>query len=816
MTCLWPTVGFAQQLIVPSAGWTGTAGSGYGGIYDAVPTDPVRTGKKPCMQWFSVPNGVYTSQVTIGVGALHSTGIAKVRFYCEGTHVDVTARQILEGCPNIHAVTVNVPSIATTGQVSLYAVAYPVDNTLQTRCIGPFNIWVDSGSTLAGSTTDPDYYVDGTGGLDTNSGTSGSPFQTLAAGINKHKTNGSLGGTIQIKTAGTYTIAANGTLYNSATRWITIKPISSIVAPVGSAVVTLAGPGMNNATVPQVNAPGASTIRPKIGNIRYENCKIDWTTFDEFYMENGQSWSFYNIEMFDASQTQLYGKQQKKFGPWRIPTGPTFNNATIMVDTVSGSGIATAHVVAGGDNYAVNDVLTLTGGGSGGNGTVTVATTSYSGLIGGAAATINVTAAGTGYTAGQTYTTTGGGGNAINYYIDNCYFHDMTAGMNGAILVKNLTMYRVGVDFYDNCFARFHNTTGACNIDALRSYNSAFTVQYTGGSATATIAHTNSGGAAACNNGDTASLIKTNDSVNGTQTFTCTASDTVGNLVTAINALPGWTATLNNDFLLSAYLTKTGTPSWTGWVAEDCKTQANTYYTGIDIHNDYVQDYGWRGISYVTNVVDLANQYIHQHGTAGVDYSTTIVNQGHFLSDGKFYDYGVVLSDVRNPVGNGQHICQLSAAMDHLFFDSCDFLPNGQLIEFRTDANGVKNFAPTNCSINNCSLPNLLNGLNQNTGLTGLTINNCNVYSSNSKNAQPITIQTNSTSGTIASPSDPEIDATTFIPTNASNLLGRLASPYEYTFDRNALPLTGSNAAIGAYQQSGSVTITRKRFFNQL
>lgn len=137
--------------IVPSGGWTGVAGSGFGGSYEAVPFDPLRVIAKPMLlplQWqyqCSASDFVigFTADAANGVSA---DGIASVEIYLEGTKVtapfqaytyaDVngTSRTKYGYFAKIdHATAIAIAN----GECRYYAKATANDGTMQTRVFGP-------------------------------------------------------------------------------------------------------------------------------------------------------------------------------------------------------------------------------------------------------------------------------------------------------------------------------------------------------------------------------------------------------------------------------------------------------------------------------------------------------------------------------------------------------------------------------------------------------------------------------------------------------------------------------------------------------
>ena len=60
----------APLLIAPSAGWNGTAGSGF----STVPADPARTTAKPVLRLIVPPFQWYTNELVVGVYAAANNG----------------------------------------------------------------------------------------------------------------------------------------------------------------------------------------------------------------------------------------------------------------------------------------------------------------------------------------------------------------------------------------------------------------------------------------------------------------------------------------------------------------------------------------------------------------------------------------------------------------------------------------------------------------------------------------------------------------------------------------------------------------------
>ncbi len=347
------------------------------------------------------------------------------------------------------------------------------------------------------------------------------------------------------------------------------------------------------------------------------------------------------------------------------------------------------------------------------------------------------------------------------------YFHDVQSAISGFELLINPRMERICGDFYLNNPARFGIYGAAFNADTLRVHINALTVAYAGVSATATVAKTGA-------NGQTSGTLTLIDTVNGTNAIPLIENMTISQLVTAINVFAGWTATLQDNTLRAKFVTKSDAVGFGSFLAVTAKDVTVQLTTGIDIHGDFVQD---QDAGSLENFIDIAAKYDHNGATgAGVVHIT----QGYFLSDVlALNDYAIVLADIRNPAGLSYN-SQISTTCDHMVIDSCSWKPDGQSILFRTDALGADKYIPTNCVIRNSSMPTC-----GNLPVAGLDIDNCNFYVNG--------VGTNATSG------DPGVDTTTGRPNIGSNLLSRVAAPYEFPQDRAGRALTGT-AAIGAYQ----------------
>jgi len=145
-------VAAALTKLVPSAAWTGAAGSGFA---DGVPEDPVRVnggaGKpwlRDLMPWDDTFGEDFTIGVVAGTDDTTNQGIEKVIAYCEGNAVEITAPsyhtyQDANGVSRTvfgyfatfdHAA---IMALNPSGDMEIYWRAVPVNGSFQERVIGP-------------------------------------------------------------------------------------------------------------------------------------------------------------------------------------------------------------------------------------------------------------------------------------------------------------------------------------------------------------------------------------------------------------------------------------------------------------------------------------------------------------------------------------------------------------------------------------------------------------------------------------------------------------------------------------------------------
>lgn len=138
--------------IAPSAGWNGTAGSGFGGLYGAVPTDPTRTTAKPACRLLVPDRQAFTDRVMVGVYAgandggslLDTMGLTSVTFHYEGS-TKVVTRPTFQWITDANGTVRQyfgfwclLEHNGTNGTANLYVEAVPRDGTMQARVMGPY------------------------------------------------------------------------------------------------------------------------------------------------------------------------------------------------------------------------------------------------------------------------------------------------------------------------------------------------------------------------------------------------------------------------------------------------------------------------------------------------------------------------------------------------------------------------------------------------------------------------------------------------------------------------------------------------------
>lgn len=135
--------------LAPTAAWDGTETSGFASL----PSDPTRATAKPACRLITPPRQWFTDRVLVGVqawannsGTLLNCGLQKVIFHFEGGETEVTApslRSFVDANGRAVAyfgwwVELAKPASGQTGFANLYVESVPLDQTMQSRVIGPY------------------------------------------------------------------------------------------------------------------------------------------------------------------------------------------------------------------------------------------------------------------------------------------------------------------------------------------------------------------------------------------------------------------------------------------------------------------------------------------------------------------------------------------------------------------------------------------------------------------------------------------------------------------------------------------------------
>lgn len=213
------------SLIGPSAGWNGTAGSGYGAPYEPVPTPGTRGDAQAFIRQIFTPNQVFATDTSIFVDANALGGISEVVAYCEGVAVSVTAEEWYDFndvngvAKRIYGYGITLDyslfSASATGTANVYFKAVPTNPSIATRVIGPF-AFHPRASVYAGTRT---------------VGAAGN-HTTIQAALNWVTTNSPTARNYRILLldSGQYSLLASATTFSGATMWTTIEADTGVTA----------------------------------------------------------------------------------------------------------------------------------------------------------------------------------------------------------------------------------------------------------------------------------------------------------------------------------------------------------------------------------------------------------------------------------------------------------------------------------------------------------------------------------------------------------------------------------------------------------
>jgi hypothetical protein len=146
---------FQCNVLAPSAGYGGPAGSGFGGGHGEVPTDPARTTAKPVCRLMVVPFQRFTDFLLVGVYAgandngslLDNMGLAALTFHYEGSVLTVPhpTWQLITDANGRERSYFGwwcwLKHNGVHGEARLYVEAVPNDAAMQSRVIGPYSFF---------------------------------------------------------------------------------------------------------------------------------------------------------------------------------------------------------------------------------------------------------------------------------------------------------------------------------------------------------------------------------------------------------------------------------------------------------------------------------------------------------------------------------------------------------------------------------------------------------------------------------------------------------------------------------------------------
>lgn len=179
------------ESIAPNSQWatTGAFDSGYGEATVEIPTDPTRTTAKAILRPMFLPWKTFADDYLVVFEADAFGGIEKVRIYLEGNYVDVTTpvwtpyTNANGGTSYVWGYQVRVDYAAVmamhaTGDMRLYAEAFPKNGAVQHRVMGPYPLYARASGVGASNQYDISLTVDPKGA--TSAGVS---YTTLKAAL---------------------------------------------------------------------------------------------------------------------------------------------------------------------------------------------------------------------------------------------------------------------------------------------------------------------------------------------------------------------------------------------------------------------------------------------------------------------------------------------------------------------------------------------------------------------------------------------------------------------------------------------------------
>lgn len=179
------------ESIAPNSQWatTGAFDSGYGEATVEIPTDPTRTTAKAILRPMFLPWKTFADDYLVVFEADAFGGIEKVRIYLEGNYVDVTTpvwtpyTNANGGTSYVWGYQVRVDYAAVmamhaTGDMRLYAEAFPKNEAVQHRVMGPYPLYARAPGVGATNQYDISLTVDPKGAV-----SAGVSYTTLKAAL---------------------------------------------------------------------------------------------------------------------------------------------------------------------------------------------------------------------------------------------------------------------------------------------------------------------------------------------------------------------------------------------------------------------------------------------------------------------------------------------------------------------------------------------------------------------------------------------------------------------------------------------------------
>lgn len=298
---------YAPVLVGPSAGYNGTAGSGFGGVGTAIPLDPTRTTAKPALRIVEVPGQRFATDLVVGFIADGKTRPAKVIAHCEGTQTDILSETLRiwtdangrERALRAYWFSLDVSAFlalsASGNTVSVYAEAVPSDGTMQNRVVGPYSFYPEAdeyeetvhfGSALPKDLVSSPKTFPGLEGAD-------GALQWARGG--KHNVR------LICQTTGTYNMTTvSGT--PGSRGFITIEAALGVTCTIGKASYT---------------TDALALMRPALDRLRFRgsNVVIDYANMTTVYAESTSFWHWFD----GCTMTNSNGRDQM----WRKGLRPS-------------------------------------------------------------------------------------------------------------------------------------------------------------------------------------------------------------------------------------------------------------------------------------------------------------------------------------------------------------------------------------------------------------------------------------------------------------------------------------------------------------